>query len=68
MSRIEPVQTQTTGSHLVQDRSLQVRMTVVPDFVPSMIVTHQKDDVRSVGRCRRDATHQDEQQDKVAPH
>jgi hypothetical protein len=45
VSRIKPVETQTTGCHFIEYWSLYKRMTVVARFIPTVVIAHQEDDV-----------------------
>ena len=72
-SGVKAIKPETAASHLVQYRRLQLRMPVVSDFGPALIIRHAEDDVGSVqvpvrfrfsGRRRRTESNQDRQQNK----
>src|SRR5690606_3533799 len=44
--RIKPVKAKTAYRHLVQHRSLKMRVTVVGRLIPAMVIPHEQDDVR----------------------
>ncbi len=51
--RVKTIQPQSVGGHLVEDRRLQMRVSVIARLLPAMVVAHQQDDVRALRRLRR---------------
>ena len=52
------VEAQAGGGHFVENGCVQMRVSVVGGFVPTVVVTHQKDDVGSIGS--RDGSAEDD--------
>ena len=69
MGGIETIESQAGRGHLIEHRRFQIRMTVVTGFLPTVVVSHEQDDVRTFDIafgfvCHQSVRHKDCRKDE----